>query len=79
MSDDGDMDLGHPRGDPSESTEDKVVEKSPKGRFHRVCRYRALLVKMRLFRSLTGVSGVARTRRCIWRLTTIQGARLRGT
>jgi hypothetical protein len=37
-SDDGDMGLGQTRADSSESTEDKVVEKSPKGRFHRVCR-----------------------------------------
>jgi hypothetical protein len=36
-SDDGEMGLGQTRGDSSESVEDKVVEKSPKGRFHRVC------------------------------------------
>jgi hypothetical protein len=39
VSDDGEMDLGPTRADPSEPMEDKVVEKSPKGRFHRVCRY----------------------------------------
>lgn len=39
ISDDGEMDLGQGRSDPQELAEDKVVEKSPKGRFHRVCTF----------------------------------------
>jgi hypothetical protein len=38
------MGIGKPRPESSESMEEKVVEKSPKGRFHRVCVFLLTLV-----------------------------------
>ena len=79
VSDDGEMDLGPSRADPSEPMEDKVVEKSPKGRFHRVCRYLLVVNKLCDYRSLIGASGAVHTRQFIWRLTMTQEERWPGT
>lgn len=78
VSDDGEMDLGPTRADPSEPMEDKVVEKSPKGRFHRVCRYLFVVKKLCEFCSLIGASEAVHTRRFIWRLTMTRGGKWRG-
>lgn len=77
-SDDGEIGLGKPRPESSESTEDKVVEKSPKGRFHRV---RSKLFPERVHgfsHSLIADSEVVHIKPFIWLSTTIRVGKWHG-
>ena len=75
-SDDDEMRVGGNRGGQPDSVEDKVVEKSPKGRFHRV---RSNFGNhSNIIRSSIVGSEVAPIKRSIWHLIMILVGKLRG-